>query len=218
MNEHQRLALAGRRAKVAGGACGPNMYGSDANMDASFPTGRTIEYGEAGTVAGRASAIGGTAKVGFPFPSHPSPGIALLTLISTANSRPCRSDIRDALHPIWKDKAETARKAINRLGLVMKHGAAMGLAVDLQATMQSAERIADDQCGASGAGWRKRTRRSPTHHAIVPETLSQHAPILRGCLAIRGRNRQIRRSSLPYRPSCPVWDARPSARCLATMA
>lgn len=45
-----------------------------------------------------------------------------------------QTDIRDALAPIWHDKAETARKAMNRLGLCLKHAAALGLDVDLQAT------------------------------------------------------------------------------------
>lgn len=43
-------------------------------------------------------------------------------------------DIRDTLKPIWHEKGETARKAINRTGIVLKHAAAMGLDVDLQAT------------------------------------------------------------------------------------
>jgi integrase len=42
-------------------------------------------------------------------------------------------DIRDVLAPIWHAKAETARKALNRLGLVLRHAAALGLNVDLQA-------------------------------------------------------------------------------------
>lgn len=42
-------------------------------------------------------------------------------------------DIRDVLAPIWHTKAETARKAINRLAIVMRHAAALGLDVDLQA-------------------------------------------------------------------------------------
>ena len=42
-------------------------------------------------------------------------------------------DIREALAPIWHTKAETARKAMNRLGICLKHGAALGLDVDLQA-------------------------------------------------------------------------------------
>lgn len=43
-------------------------------------------------------------------------------------------DIRDTLSPIWHTKADTARKAMNRLGIVMRHAAALGLDVDLQAT------------------------------------------------------------------------------------
>ena len=43
-------------------------------------------------------------------------------------------DIRDTLGPIWHDKAETARKAMNRLSLCIKHAAALGLDVDIQAT------------------------------------------------------------------------------------
>ncbi|MDA7423822.1 tyrosine-type recombinase/integrase [Thalassococcus lentus] len=42
-------------------------------------------------------------------------------------------DIRDALRPIWHSKADTARKAMNRLSIAIKHGAALGLDVDLQA-------------------------------------------------------------------------------------
>lgn len=43
-------------------------------------------------------------------------------------------DIRDTLKPIWHDKAVTAKKAMNRLSIVLKHAAALGLDVDLQAT------------------------------------------------------------------------------------
>ncbi len=43
-------------------------------------------------------------------------------------------DIRDTLSPIWHDKADTARKAMNRLSICMRHAAALGLEVDLQAT------------------------------------------------------------------------------------
>jgi len=43
-------------------------------------------------------------------------------------------DIRDCLAPLWHTKADTARKALNRLGIVVKHAAALGLDVDLQAT------------------------------------------------------------------------------------
>lgn len=40
-------------------------------------------------------------------------------------------DVRDALAPIWHTKAETARKAANRLQIVIKHAAAMELDVDI---------------------------------------------------------------------------------------
>jgi integrase len=43
-------------------------------------------------------------------------------------------DIRDCLAPLWHVKADTARKALNRLSIVLKHAAALGLDVDLQAT------------------------------------------------------------------------------------
>jgi integrase len=42
----------------------------------------------------------------------------------------------DVLRPLWHDKSEMARKALNRVGLSIKHAAALGLDVDLQATMK----------------------------------------------------------------------------------
>lgn len=45
-----------------------------------------------------------------------------------------QQDIKNALAPIWHTKSDTARKAMNRLGIVIRHAAAMGLDVDLQAT------------------------------------------------------------------------------------
>lgn len=43
-------------------------------------------------------------------------------------------DIRDCLAPIWHEKAQTAQKAIGRLAICLRHAAALGLDVDLQAT------------------------------------------------------------------------------------
>lgn len=43
-------------------------------------------------------------------------------------------DVRDTLAPIWHEKADTARKAMNRLSICMRHAAALGLDVDLQVT------------------------------------------------------------------------------------
>lgn len=44
-----------------------------------------------------------------------------------------QKDIRDTLAPIWHTKADTAYKALNRLAICLKHAAALGLEVDLQA-------------------------------------------------------------------------------------
>ncbi|MBI1495225.1 tyrosine-type recombinase/integrase [Halocynthiibacter styelae] len=43
-------------------------------------------------------------------------------------------DIRNTLAPIWHEKADTAYKALGRLAICMKHAAALGLEVDLNAT------------------------------------------------------------------------------------
>ena len=45
-----------------------------------------------------------------------------------------QTDIRTTLAPIWHTKADTARKAMNRLSICLRHAAALGLDVDLQAT------------------------------------------------------------------------------------
>ncbi len=45
--------------------------------------------------------------------------------------------IRDVLSPIWHAKAETARKALNRLDICMRHAAALGLEVDIQAVAKA---------------------------------------------------------------------------------
>jgi integrase len=46
-------------------------------------------------------------------------------------------DIHSALAPIWHEKADTARKALNRLSIVLRHAAAMGLDVDLAVTAKA---------------------------------------------------------------------------------
>ncbi|SSZ38983.1 Putative prophage CPS-53 integrase [Bartonella grahamii] len=45
-----------------------------------------------------------------------------------------QTEIRDTLAPIWHTKAATADKALTRLNICLKHAAALGLDVDLQAT------------------------------------------------------------------------------------
>lgn len=48
-----------------------------------------------------------------------------------------QTQIRDTLSPIWHTKAATAQKALNRLDICMRHAAALGLDVDLQATAKA---------------------------------------------------------------------------------
>lgn len=45
--------------------------------------------------------------------------------------------LKTTLAPIWHKKAESAEKALNRISIALKHAAALGLAVDLQATMKA---------------------------------------------------------------------------------
>ncbi|MCO5134964.1 MAG: integrase arm-type DNA-binding domain-containing protein, partial [Phyllobacteriaceae bacterium] len=45
--------------------------------------------------------------------------------------------LKRILEPIWHEKADTAGKALNRINLTLKHAAALGLDVDLQATMKA---------------------------------------------------------------------------------
>ena len=45
--------------------------------------------------------------------------------------------LKEVLGPIWHTKPEAAEKALNRIGLMLKHAAALGLNVDLQATMKA---------------------------------------------------------------------------------
>ena len=45
--------------------------------------------------------------------------------------------LKRALEPIWHQKTDSARKCMNRINLTLKHAAALGLNVDLQATMKA---------------------------------------------------------------------------------
>ncbi|MEO3416813.1 integrase arm-type DNA-binding domain-containing protein [Roseovarius sp. CAU 1744] len=48
-------------------------------------------------------------------------------------------DVKNALAPIWHEKADTAQKALNRLRITLRYAAAMGLDVDMQATEKARE-------------------------------------------------------------------------------
>ena len=45
--------------------------------------------------------------------------------------------LKELLTPIWHKKPEAAAKALNRMNLTLQHAAALGLSVDLQATMKA---------------------------------------------------------------------------------
>ena len=45
--------------------------------------------------------------------------------------------LKELLEPLWHTKPEAAAKALNRTNLALKHAAALGLNVDLQATMKA---------------------------------------------------------------------------------
>jgi len=45
--------------------------------------------------------------------------------------------IKKTLEPIWHTKAETARKSLGHIGQILKYAAALGLDVDMQATMKA---------------------------------------------------------------------------------
>ena len=45
--------------------------------------------------------------------------------------------LKDLLEPIWHEKPQAASKALNRINLTLKHAAALGLDVDLQASMKT---------------------------------------------------------------------------------
>jgi hypothetical protein len=46
-------------------------------------------------------------------------------------------ELKRILEPIWHTKPDTARKAMNRINLTLKHAAALDLDVDLQAVMKA---------------------------------------------------------------------------------
>ncbi len=45
--------------------------------------------------------------------------------------------LKSVLEPIWHTKPDTARKAMNRINLTIQHAAALGLEVDMQATLKA---------------------------------------------------------------------------------
>jgi integrase len=54
-----------------------------------------------------------------------------------------QTDIADTLRPVWREKPDAARKAMQRLGLVLQHAAARGFVVNLNAVALAREILGD---------------------------------------------------------------------------
>ena len=63
--------------------------------------------------------------------------------------------LKDTLAPIWHAKPQAAIKALNRMSLTLRHAAALGLDVDLQATMKARALLG-------------KQRHEITHHPSMP--------------------------------------------------
>jgi integrase len=99
-------------------------------------------------------------------------------------------DIRDVLAPIWHEKADTARKAANRLNLILKHAAAMGLAVDLQAVEKARALLGKSRHRPShigSMGWQE----VPAFYASIDEPTVTHLA-LRFLILTGLRSRPVR--------------------------
>lgn len=82
-------------------------------------------------------------------------------------------EIRDTLAPIWHEKASTAQKAMNRLSICLKHAAALGLDVDLQAT-DKAQALLGKQRHVSQHIPAMPWREVPTFYASLDEGTTTH--------------------------------------------
>lgn len=83
-----------------------------------------------------------------------------------------QNDIRETLSPIWHEKPDTARKAMNRLNMALKHAAAMGLPVDMQ-VVEKAKALLGKQDS-------KRTHVPSMPWRDVPDfyaSLTEHRPV-----------------------------------------
>lgn len=100
-------------------------------------------------------------------------------------------DIRDALAPIWHSKAETAKKAMNRLALCIKHGAALGLDVDMQATDKAKALLGAHRHKASHTAfvpWRD----VPAFYASLNEGTTTHLALRFLILTVGTRSKPLR--------------------------
>lgn len=95
----------------------------------------TIAEAIEGCFAARQAELKGDGKAGrwlSPLSVHVVPKIGSLPIEDVD-----QHVLKKTLAPIWHQKADTARKAMNRMSLTLKHAAALGLDVDLQAVSKA---------------------------------------------------------------------------------
>lgn len=99
------------------------------------PARMTIEEAVQSCFEARQAQLKGDGKAGrwlSPLSVHVLPKIGKLAIEDVDQHL-----LKKHLGPIWHEKPDTAKKAMNRLNLTLKHAAALGLDVDLQATMKA---------------------------------------------------------------------------------
>lgn len=83
----------------------------------------------------RQAELKGDGKAGrwlSPLKTHVLPKIGTMAVADID-----QHELKRILEPIWHEKPDTARKAMNRINLTLKHAAALDLEVDLQAVMKA---------------------------------------------------------------------------------
>lgn len=88
-----------------------------------------------GCFEARQAELKGDGKAGrwlSPLKTHVLPKIGTLAIEDID-----QHELKRILEPIWHEKPDTARKAMNRINLTLKHAAALDLNVDLQAVMKA---------------------------------------------------------------------------------
>ena len=104
-----------------------------------------------------------------------------------------QNEIKRTLAQIWHTKPDAARKALLRIGLVLKHGAAMGLPVDLQAVEKAKALLGQQRHKATNIpalDWRQ----VPAFYSSLGDSMSERA--LRLLILTAGRSAEIRKAHL----------------------
>lgn len=103
----------------------------------TFRTKKRLSVGDAvqSCFEARQAELKGDGKAGrwlSPLKTHVLPKIGTMAIEDID-----QHELKRILEPIWHTKPDTARKAMNRINLTLKHAAALDLDVDLQAVMKA---------------------------------------------------------------------------------